>query len=70
MCNLDPILLLLSQHLRAFLFSFEHFNMLIDILHHLASLLKALRDLICPNLDNKCEELEVDQMASGLIQIF
>ena len=70
MSNLDPILLLLSEHLRALLFSFEHFDMRIDVLHHLTSLLEALRDFISPNLDHKGEELEVNQMASSLIQIF
>jgi hypothetical protein len=44
--------------------------MLIDVLHHLSSLLKALRNFIGPNLDNKGEELEIDQMTSGFIQIF
>ena len=52
------------------MFGFEHFDVLIDVLHHLASLLKALGDFIGPNLDNKGEELEIDQMASGFIQIF
>ena len=52
------------------MFSFEHLDVLIDVLHHLASLLKALRNFIGPYLDNKGEELEVDQMASGFIQIF